>query len=106
MEFVYGKLNGADVSMGFVALKRRFVNFFQEYISAVILIELTSISAGLHFGGSIGVGLRSSCSCVGEVCCCFVLDQRQLLGGPSTSVGAAGVVVSSVGSCCWIGLMG
>ena len=28
MEFVYGKLTGADVSTGFVALKRRFVNFF------------------------------------------------------------------------------
>ena len=72
----------------------------------VISTELTSISAGLHSGGSIGVGLRSGCSCLWEVCCCFVLDLRQLLGGPSTSVGAAGVVVSSVGSCCWIGLMG
>ena len=99
MEFVYGKLTGADVSTGFVALKR-FVNFFQEYISAIILTELTSISAGLHSGGSIGGGLRSDCSCLGEACCCFILDQRRLLGGPSTSVGAAGVVVSSVGSCC------
>ena len=72
----------------------------------MISIELTSISAGLHSSGSIGVGLHSGCSCLGEVCCCFVLDLRQLLGGPSTSVGAAGVVVSSVGSCCWIGLMG
>ena len=43
----YGKLTGADVSMGFVALKRRFVRFFQEYISEIISIELTSISAGL-----------------------------------------------------------
>ena len=69
-------------------------------------MELTSISAGLHSSESIGVGLRSGCSCVGEVCCCFVLDLRRLLGGPSTSVGAAGVVVSLVGSCCLIGLMG
>ena len=106
MDFVYGKLTGADLSTGFVALKRRFVKFFQEYVSEIISIELTSISAGLRSGGSIDVGLCSSCPCVGEVCCCFVLDQRRLLGGPSTSVGAAGVVVSSVGSCCWIGLMG
>ena len=100
MEFVYGKLTGADVSTGFVALKRRFVNFIQEYVSGIISIELTSFSAGLHSGGSIGVGLHSGCSCMGEVCCYFVLDRRRLLGGPSTSVGAAGVVVSSVGSCC------
>ena len=76
MEFVYGKLAGADVSAGFVALKRRFANFFQEYISAIISTELTSISVGLCSGGSIGVGLRSGCSCMGEVCCCFVLDRR------------------------------
>ena len=69
-------------------------------------MELTSISAGLRSGGSIGVGLHSGCPCLSEVGCCFVLDLRQLLGGPSTSVGAAGVVVSSVGSCCLIGLMG
>ena len=43
MEFVYGKLTGADVSTGFVAEKRKFVNFFQEYVSAIISIELTSI---------------------------------------------------------------
>ena len=67
---------------------------------------LTSILAGLHSGGSIGVGLRSGCPCSLEVDCCFVLDLRQLLGGPSTSVGAAGVVVSLIGSCCLIGLMG
>ena len=72
----------------------------------MISIELTSISAGLRSGESVGVGLRSGCSCLWEVCCCFILDLRQLLGGPSTSVGAARVVVSSVGSCCWIGLMG
>ena len=71
-----------------------------------ISIELTLISAGLRSGGSIGVGLRSGCPCLSEVGCCFVLDLRQLLGGPSTSVGAAGVVVSSVGSCWLIGLMG
>ena len=38
----------------------------------MISIELTSISAGLHSGGSIGVGLHSGCSCLGEVCCVFV----------------------------------
>ena len=92
--------------MVFPAYERSLVNLNQEYVSSLISIELTSISAGLHSGGSIGVGLHSGCSCLGEVCCCFILDQRQLLGGPSTSVGAAGVVVSSVGSCCWIGLMG
>ena len=92
--------------MVFPAYERILVNLNQVYVSGIISIELTSISAGLHSGGSIGVGLRSGCSCLGEVCCCFVLDQRRLLGGPSTSVGAAGVVVSSVGSCCWIGLMG
>ena len=75
MYFVYGKLTGADVSTGFVALKR-FVKFFQEYVSEIILIELTSISAGLHSGGSIGVGLHSGCPCMGEVCCCFILDRR------------------------------
>ena len=69
-------------------------------------IELTLISAGLHSGISIGVGLHSGCPCSLEVGCCLVLDLRQLLGGPSTSVGAAGVVVSLVGSCCLIGLMG
>ena len=69
-------------------------------------MELTLISAGLHSGGSIGVGLRSGCPCLSEVGCCSVLDVRRLLGGPSTSVGAAGVVVSSVGSYCLIGLMG
>ena len=69
-------------------------------------IELTSISAGLRSGRSTGVGLHSGCPCSFEVCCCFVLDLRQLLGGPSTSVGAAGVVVSLVGSCHVIGLMG
>ena len=106
MEFVYGKLIGADLSTGFSAEKRSLVNLFQEYVSGIISIELTLISTGLHSGGSIGVGLRSGCSCMGEVCCCFILDLRRLLGGLSTSVGAAGVVVSSVGSCCWIGLMG
>ena len=69
-------------------------------------IELTSILAGLCSSGSTGVGLHSGCPCSFEVFCCFVLDLRQLLGGPSTSVGAAGVVVPSVGSCCFIGLMG
>ena len=88
--------------MVFPAYERSLVNLNQEYVSGIISIELTSISAGLHSGGSIGVGLHSGCSCLGEVCCCFVLDRRQLLGGPSTSVGAAGLVVS----CCWIGLMG
>ena len=68
--------------------------------------ELTSFSAGLHSSRSIGVGLRSGCLCLLEVGCCFVLDLRQLLGGPSTSVGAAWVVVSSVGSCYLIGFMG
>ena len=63
-------------------------------------MELTSILAGLRSAGSIGVGLRSGCACLWEVCCCFVLDLKQLLGGPSTSVGAAGVVVSSIGSSC------
>ena len=92
--------------MVFPAYERSLVNLNQEYVSGIISTELTSISAGLHPGGSIGVGLRSGCSCCGEVCCCFVLDQRRLLGCPSTAVGAAGVVVSSVGSCCWIGLMG
>ena len=92
--------------MVFPAYERSLVNLNQEYVSGIISIELTSISVGLRSGGSICVGLRSSCSCLGEVCCCFVLDRRQLLGGPSTSVGAAGVVVSSVGSCCGIGLMG
>ena len=72
----------------------------------VMSTELTSISAGLHSGGSIGVGLCSGCPCLLEVGCCFVFDLRQLLGGPSTSVGAAGVVVSLIGSCCLIGLMG
>ena len=89
--------------MVFPAYEKSLVNLNQEYALGIISIELTSISAGLRSGGSIGVGL---CSGWGEVCCCFILDQRQLLGGPSTSVGAAGVVVSSVGSCCWIGLMG
>ena len=69
-------------------------------------IQLASISAGLHSGGSTGVGLHSGCPCLFEVCCCFILDGRRLLGGPSTSVGAAGVVVSLTGSCCFIGLMG
>ena len=96
MEFVYGKLTGADLSTVFSVLKKMFVNLFQENILGIILTELISISTGLHSGGSCG----------GELCCCFVLDLRRLLGGPSTSVGAAGVVVSSVGSCCWIGWMG
>ena len=68
--------------------------------------ELTSILVGLHSGGSIGVGLHSGCPCLLEVGCCFVLDLRRLLGGPSTSVGAAGIVVSLIGSSCLIGLMG
>ena len=68
---------------------------------------LTSTLAGLHSGGSNGVGLHSSCSCLMVVYCCLVLDLRQLLGGPSTSVGAARVTVVSVGSCsCVAGLMG
>ena len=92
--------------MVFPAYERSLVNLLQEYFSGAISIELTLISAGLHSGGSIGVGLCFGCSCMREVCCCFVLDLRRLLGGPSTSVGAAGVVVSSVGSCCWVGLMG
>ena len=92
--------------MVFPAYKRSLVNLNQEYVLGIISIELTSISAGLHSGGSISVGLDSGHCCLGEVCCCFILDRRRLLGGPSTSVGAAGVVVSSVGSCCWIGLMG
>ena len=74
MEFVYGKLIGAEVKMGFVAYDRRFVNFFQEDVSGIILIELTSILAGLCSGGSIHVGLHSGCSCMENVCCCFVLD--------------------------------
>ena len=42
-----------------------------------------------------------------RVICCFVLDLRQLLGGPSTSEGAAGDVVALVGSSsCFTGLMG
>ena len=92
--------------MVFPVYERSLVNLNQEYVSGIISIELISISAGLRSGGSICVGLRSGHSCLGEVCCFFVLDRRRLLGGPSTSVGAAGVVVSSVGSCCWIGLMG
>ena len=92
--------------MIFPAHEKSLVNLNQEYVLGMISKQLTTISAGLHSGGSIGVGLHSGCSCLGEACCCFVLDQRQLLGGLSTSVGAAGVVVSSVGSCCWIGLMG
>ena len=67
---------------------------------------LTCILAGLHSGRSAWVRLCSGELCSLEVDCCFVLDLRQLLGGPSTSVGAAGVVVSLVGSCCLIGLMG
>ena len=92
--------------MVFPEHEKSSVNLNQEYVFGVISIELTSTSAGLRSGGSIGVGLHSGCSCLGEVSCCFVLDRRQLLGGPSTSVGAAGVVVSSVESFCWIGLMG
>ena len=65
MDFFYGKLTGADVSTGFVALKRRFIKFFQEYVSAIISIELTSISVGLHSSGSIGIGLHSGCPCMG-----------------------------------------
>ena len=71
-----------------------------------ISTELTLISAGLHSGRSIGAGLRSGCPCLLEVGCYFILDLRRLLGGPSTSVGAAGVVVPLVESCCLIGLMG
>ena len=62
--------------MVFPAYERILVNHDQEYVSGIISIELTSISAGLHSGGSISVGLRSSCPCLGEVCCCFLLDQR------------------------------
>ena len=40
----------------------------------MISTELTSISAGLHSGGSIGVGLRSGCSCLGEVFCLLHFD--------------------------------
>ena len=65
----------------------------------------TLILAGLHSGGSIGVGLHSGSPCSLKVDCCFVLDLRQLLGSPSTSVGAAGVVMSSAGSYV-IGLIG
>ena len=42
-----------------------------------------------------------------EVVCCFVLDLSQLFDGPLISMGAAGVVVVSVGSSsCFTGLMG
>ena len=60
--------------MVFPAYERILVNLNQEYVSGIISIELTSISAGLHSSGSISVGLCSGCSCLGEVCCCFVLD--------------------------------
>ena len=60
--------------MVFPAHKKSLVNLNQEYVLGMISIELTSISAGLHSGGSIGVGLGSGCSCLGEVSCCFVLD--------------------------------
>ena len=92
--------------MIFFGYERNFVNRIQEQFLGAISTELTSISAGLHSGRSIGVGLHSGCPCLLEVGCCFVFGLRQLLGGPSTSVGAARVVVSSVGSCCLIGLMG
>ena len=65
--------------MVFPAYKRSLVNLNQEYVFGMISIELTSISAGLHSGGSISVGLHSSCSCLGEVCCCFVLDTLELV---------------------------
>ena len=60
--------------MVFPAYKRSLVNLNQEYVLGIISIELTSISAGLRSGGSIGIGMCSGCSCLGEVCCCFVLD--------------------------------
>ena len=47
--------------MIFPAYERILVNLNQEYVLGIISIELTSISAGLHSGGSIGVGLRSGC---------------------------------------------
>ena len=55
--------------MVFPAHENSLVNLNQEYVLGMISIQLTSISAGLHSGGSIGVGLRSGCSCFGEVCC-------------------------------------
>ena len=68
---------------------------------------LTSSLTGLHSGGSNNAGLHSSCSCLMVVDCCLALDLRQLLGGPSTSEGAAGVTVVSVGSSsCFMDLMG
>ena len=68
---------------------------------------LTSTLAGLHSGGSKGVGLHSGCFCLLVVACYLVFNLRRLLGGPSTSVGAAGFTVVSVGSCsCFTGLMG
>ena len=68
---------------------------------------LTSTLAGMCFGGSNDVGLHSSCSCLMVVDCCLVFDLRWLLGGSSTSVGAAWVTVVSVGSSsCFTGLMG
>ena len=51
--------------MVFPAYERSLVNLNQEYVSGMLSIELTSISAGLRSSGSIGVGLRSSCSCLG-----------------------------------------
>ena len=57
--------------------------------------------------GFVYLQLHSSCSCLMVVDCCLVLDLRQLLGDPSTSVGAAGVTVVSLGSfSCFTGLMG
>ena len=68
---------------------------------------LTSTLAGLCSSGSNYAGLHSGCSCLMVVNCCLVLDLRLLLGGPSISVGAAGVAVTSVGSSsCFTGLMG
>ena len=59
--------------MVFPEHEKSSVNLKQEYVFGVISIELTSTSAGLRSGGSIGVGLHSCCSCLGEVSCCFVL---------------------------------
>ena len=68
---------------------------------------LSSTLAGLHSSGSSDVGLCYGCSYVMVVDCCLVLDLRQLLIGPSTSVGVAGVTVVSVGSSsCFTGLIG
>ena len=60
--------------MVFPEHKKSLVNLDQEYVFGAISIELTSTSAGLHSGGSIGVGLHSSCSCLGEVFCLLHFD--------------------------------